>query len=177
MSKRDRILKAAAKTVSNVGIGNVTLEQVADEAGVSKGGLLYHFPSKQALLEGMVNYVLTQMNNTLREYQEEHNFSISYVLSTLNDLDKDEEISMMDKSALVAIANDRDLLTVMQNHYTEWMEQLRAENNEEAAVIIRLITSGLWLEYLVGVHSHGTQDREYVLRAVKELNDRQKHKE
>jgi AcrR family transcriptional regulator len=32
----------------------VTLEAVAAEAGVSKGGLLYHFPTKDALLEALV---------------------------------------------------------------------------------------------------------------------------
>ncbi len=34
-----------------------TLDAVATAAGVSKGGLLYHFPSKAALVEGLCEYV------------------------------------------------------------------------------------------------------------------------
>ena len=36
------------------GATHLTLDAVAKSAGVSKGGLLYHFPTKEALLEGML---------------------------------------------------------------------------------------------------------------------------
>ncbi|GAA3189619.1 hypothetical protein GCM10020255_087930 [Rhodococcus baikonurensis] len=51
---RDRILDALEKLLLVSGVAQVTLEGVAAEAGVSKGGLLYHFPSKEALLAAMV---------------------------------------------------------------------------------------------------------------------------
>src|SRR5262245_31273340 len=51
---RDRLLDAAEAVVVRQGIGNLTLEAVAAEAGMSKGGLLHHFPSKDRLIEGMV---------------------------------------------------------------------------------------------------------------------------
>jgi Transcriptional regulator len=35
----------------------MTLEAVAARANVSKGGLLYHFPSKDALVLGMVSRI------------------------------------------------------------------------------------------------------------------------
>ena len=35
------------------GVAKLTLEAVAKE-GVSKGGLLYHFSNKEALIEGMI---------------------------------------------------------------------------------------------------------------------------
>jgi AcrR family transcriptional regulator len=40
------------------GIGGLTLDAVALEAGVSKGGLLHHFPSKDKLLEAMVQRII-----------------------------------------------------------------------------------------------------------------------
>lgn len=51
---RDRILDALEKLLLVNGVAQVTLEAVAAQAGVSKGGLLYHFPSKEALLAAMV---------------------------------------------------------------------------------------------------------------------------
>ncbi|HXZ60012.1 MAG TPA: TetR/AcrR family transcriptional regulator [Steroidobacteraceae bacterium] len=54
-SARDRLLDAAERVVVESGATHLTLDAVAKSAGVSKGGLLYHFPSKEALLEGMLS--------------------------------------------------------------------------------------------------------------------------
>lgn len=51
---RDRILDALRSLLARGGAAEATLENVAAEAGVSKGGLLYHFPSKDALFHGLV---------------------------------------------------------------------------------------------------------------------------
>lgn len=51
---RNAVLDAAERVVGRDGIGSLTLDGVAAEAGVSKGGLLHHFPSKDRLIEGLV---------------------------------------------------------------------------------------------------------------------------
>src|SRR6476646_3591238 len=51
---RDRLLDAVEQLLLERGAQQVTLEAVAAAAGVSKGGLLYHFKSKDALFAGMV---------------------------------------------------------------------------------------------------------------------------
>jgi len=52
---RERLLDAAERVVVESGATHLTLDAVAKSAGVSKGGLLYHFPNKEALLEGMLS--------------------------------------------------------------------------------------------------------------------------
>ena len=52
---RERILEAGYAVAGQSGVAAVTLDAVANRAGVSKGGLLYHFPSKEALVSGMVD--------------------------------------------------------------------------------------------------------------------------
>lgn len=51
---RARILDAAEAVALREGARHLTLDAAAREAGLSKGGVLYHFPSKQALLDGML---------------------------------------------------------------------------------------------------------------------------
>jgi AcrR family transcriptional regulator len=50
----DTMLDAAEVVVERQGIANLTLDAVAAEAGISKGGLLHHFPSKDQLVEALV---------------------------------------------------------------------------------------------------------------------------
>ena len=51
---RDRILDAFTGLLIDQGERSATLENVAAAAGLSKGGLLYHFASKEALLEALL---------------------------------------------------------------------------------------------------------------------------
>lgn len=51
---RDRVLDAFEALLIEQGERAATLDAVARAAGVSKGGLLYHFPSKDALVDGLV---------------------------------------------------------------------------------------------------------------------------
>ncbi|MDO5628782.1 MAG: TetR/AcrR family transcriptional regulator [Mobilicoccus sp.] len=52
-STRDRILDALETVLVEAGPAGATLEAVAAKAGVSKGGLLYHFGTKEALFTGL----------------------------------------------------------------------------------------------------------------------------
>jgi AcrR family transcriptional regulator len=51
---RTRILDAAEAIVRARGVSGLTLDAAARQAGVSKGGLLYHFASKEALITGLL---------------------------------------------------------------------------------------------------------------------------
>lgn len=49
-SNRTKILDAAVRLVQRNGITAITYEAVATESGLTRGGLLYHFPSREDLL-------------------------------------------------------------------------------------------------------------------------------
>jgi AcrR family transcriptional regulator len=53
---RERICQAAIRTVSQDGLLAMTLDNVAQAAGVSKGGVMYHFPTKEALVTATLTY-------------------------------------------------------------------------------------------------------------------------
>lgn len=54
MSAKDKILTAYENLLIQQGEKACTLDAVARAAGVSKGGLLYHFPSKEAMALGLI---------------------------------------------------------------------------------------------------------------------------
>ncbi|QIK71994.1 TetR/AcrR family transcriptional regulator [Propioniciclava coleopterorum] len=54
MSARDRVLDSFETILTTEGERAATLDAVAAHAGVSKGGLLYHFPNREALAAGLL---------------------------------------------------------------------------------------------------------------------------
>lgn len=57
-AKKQAILAAALTTFSQFGIHGTRLEQVAEQAGVSKTNLLYYYPSKEALYIAVLRNIL-----------------------------------------------------------------------------------------------------------------------
>jgi AcrR family transcriptional regulator len=53
---RDLVVEAAVGLIESGGVATLTLEAVAAAAGVSKGGLLHHFRSKDALLTAVIQH-------------------------------------------------------------------------------------------------------------------------
>src|SRR5262245_6342649 len=52
---QDTILDATETVVARQGVASLTLDAVAAEARMSKGGLLHYFPSKDRLVEALVS--------------------------------------------------------------------------------------------------------------------------
>jgi AcrR family transcriptional regulator len=67
MSSRERILAAAVQVAIREGISAMTLDAVAREAGVSKGGLLYHYSSKDELIAAMLELHTARIQKAVEE--------------------------------------------------------------------------------------------------------------
>lgn len=67
MSSRDRILDAYAVLLAEEGERFATIDAVAARAGVSKGGVLYHFPSKDHLAAAICERLETLAAEDARE--------------------------------------------------------------------------------------------------------------
>ena len=62
---RASILRAARPILLRDGLGGTTLDRVASEGGISKMTLYRHFPSKDALFEGLVTAMCEYMREDL----------------------------------------------------------------------------------------------------------------
>ena len=56
---------AAAQIAAEQGVAGVTVQAVAVAAGVTKGGLFHHFPTKHALVEGMFADLLHRLDTEI----------------------------------------------------------------------------------------------------------------
>jgi AcrR family transcriptional regulator len=53
-ARREQILESATELFARTGYRNATILDIAEQAGISRTGLLHHFPSKEALLEAVL---------------------------------------------------------------------------------------------------------------------------
>jgi AcrR family transcriptional regulator len=141
----------------------LTLEAVAAEAGVSKGGLLYHFASKRELLDGVVQRWLDEFQDDIDAAGP--GFLPGYVRAS--DGAKAEEAGLL--AALVA---DPDVLATVRERYATWQDRVVTEGGDPVeATVARLAADGLWLADLLGMAPPEDELRERVLARLLELCD------
>lgn len=62
---KDKICESAMQVAIRDGLLAMTLDNVARQAGISKGGVMYHFPGKEELIRGVLDYFSQQCETML----------------------------------------------------------------------------------------------------------------
>ena len=149
---RRGLLDAAERQVDRHGAARLTLAAVAEEAGVSKGGLLYHFSTKDELIAAMLDRRFARFDENRRskieaDTQERGRLARAYLLASAEEKDPEAAAGL-----LAAVANNPALLRPLQERYSGWQDELASDAglSPEQATLIRLIADGLWLSELMG---------------------------
>jgi AcrR family transcriptional regulator len=85
-STKSDILNAALEVVRTRGAQGLTIDAVAEESGFSKGGVLYNFPTKDALITGMVEFLANQFEEAVAAARERNLGSKCPTLSAMIDV-------------------------------------------------------------------------------------------
>jgi AcrR family transcriptional regulator len=163
---RLKILDAASKVIMEKGTEAFTLDAVAQEAAVSKGGLLYHFPSKKQLIQGMIESMIARVDATLAEElaRSGGDFLTAYIRASFQTKTGPRQISY---ALFAAISNDPDLLEPLRARFFRMQRELTAAAaTEEQGTLIRLALDGLWFSDLFGFAPPPPELREKMLSAL-----------
>ena len=145
---REAVLRTANLVVADGGVSGMTLEAVAREAGLSKGGLLYHFPSKEALIGGMIGLLIEGFEAALgRELREEKcagggRWTRAYARASFAE---DRWHLQVANGLLAAAAEDPKLLDPLRGGFEggqRWAE--RDGIDPAVATLVRLAADGLF---------------------------------
>ncbi|WP_067658054.1 TetR family transcriptional regulator [Nocardia harenae] len=148
-SARERILDAAEELI-NAGQVPPALEAVAAAAGVSKGGLLYHF-GKQSLLQALVTRAVGRFDERLAEAAARGTMAAAWLrLSVPTPRESAVYRAMMSMVRLTA-AGEFDLPGEVGEAEQRWQQMLSAELGDPVrARLVRLVGDGLLLAALTG---------------------------
>jgi AcrR family transcriptional regulator len=151
-NSRQALLEAAGRIVLSEGVTRMTLEQVAREAGVSKGGLLYHFPSKEALIQAMIGHYVDHFDAAVAGSVADDpvplgRWTRAYVRATAGELPEiDAAESRANAAITAALANFPELLEPVRDQSRRNQALIERDGLDPVtATIIRLAVDGLWL--------------------------------
>ena len=147
-----KIFEASRQILQDKGILGLTLTEAAAVAGVSKGGLLYHFSSKSELLAGLLHYEASSFEQTVTEAAladgQPGAWTRAYIIASSEQALQGRSLSAVIGSLLL----EPGLMPVYAGHVARWGELLgRDRLPERTARIIRFAVEGLWFDELCGV--------------------------
>lgn len=169
---RQHILQAASRIVKRDGVARLTIDAVAREAGLSKGGVLYHFASKEALIEGMIGGLLEEFEQDMARVQAQEEpgpgrWLRAYIRTTCDPVQEDLDSS---QSLIAAISTYPHLLEPVRERFAQWQLQVEADGlPPEQATILRLAVDGLWLADLFGLAPPSGPQRAALVQSLLDM--------
>ncbi len=173
-SSREKILDAAAELVAEIGAGRLTLDAVAERAGLSKGGLLYNFPSKDALLQAMIQRMIDQVSESkeaLRTQMEPGpNLEARVATTSLLNMCCGGKMQEVATGMMAAAAENPRLLDPVRQVIAATVEQLKANSDDvEAALLGWLAVEGLSNLEMHKLSPFSDQDRDQIVGMINRL--------
>ncbi|MGC4408117.1 TetR/AcrR family transcriptional regulator [Rhizobium rosettiformans] len=171
---RRALLDCAAQIAAEQGASAITIQAVAERAGVTKGGLLHHFDSKQALLAAVFEDLLDKMDQEIDRTLADDpasrgRFTRAYVRACFSDR------LLGDRSLWGALSVAIVSEPALRALWSAWLDGRMARHAEtdgdQRLVAVRLAADGVWLADMMekdGGLKRYPQDFEVVLLAMAE---------
>ncbi|MDP9836952.1 AcrR family transcriptional regulator [Neorhizobium huautlense] len=151
---RRSLLDQAARHAAEDGLSAITLQSVADAAHVTKGGLLHHFPSKQALIEAVFEDLLGTLDEEIDRLMQADtaangSFTRAYIAAFF------EVARAGDASPWAALSVSCMTDAKLRARWSQWMhERLERHSETDSAphlAIARYAADGIWLANLTEI--------------------------
>lgn len=171
---KEKIIDAYASMLCDEGDRAATIEATAALAGVSKGGLLYHFASKEALAQAVIERLLQTHQEDLAHMAASPEGASRYFVRTSTVIGSDLDRYFLAVLRL-AQAGLEASIEALDTVHAGWLDLIRAEVKDKyVAETIMLIGEGLYYQTsMPGPWSQGTfaPDLEHLLDQVERLKN------
>lgn len=172
-SARQRLLDTAAQIVARQGVQELTLDGVAAAAGVTKGGLIYHFKTKDDLLGALVEQLVAEIEQRQRAKAATYSGDTRGTLLTAM-VDDTFDMPRGEKELLAnllsAVFSHPHLLGPAQEMYTRvYGELAEASASDGLALTLAAALDGITLLEVLNLHSFTKRQREAMRMALLQL--------
>lgn len=166
--QRYAILDAAERAINAKGLTEVKMDDIAKEAGISKGGLFYHFPSKRELLLGIIErYEKTLYDLRKRIYDEMPAQPFRKLKSTLLALIEHPNHRSGDTADIITLLSDNELRRMIGRLKEELFNDVMNDSpNPKKAALVMLVFDGIWLSELLRPGAHMQEYHSMILHEL-----------
>ena len=169
---RERILAAAEALARDSGPGNIALDAVAAKAGVSKGGLLYHFPTKARLLEALVEQFLATFDGALHDREAQSGGAANSTARAYVDIMVEEQLCHRPPPSglLAALAENPDFLAPVRRFDRQLLDRMKASASDPVlAVLVFLVMHGIKSGQLLNTETIDAGEFDGVIARLREM--------
>ncbi len=169
---KDDILDAAERVVVKLGASGLSIDAVAQEAGVSKSTVVYDHKSKGALLEALIDRRLSQeMERQAQLVQDAadtpHPELFGRIKSAERVVDEAERAVAMAISA--SVSHEEKLQQQMRDWTLADLKAMAGGSRPQAALMAYLALSGFYCTELFGFHQWSQTERSDILEGVRTI--------
>lgn len=172
---REAVLDAAQAVAARDGAGQLTLEAVALEAGISKASVLYDYKTKQALIKALVERRIASESAKIQQIETQlgpvSNSAIRALLSAELQERSDEDRAVM-LSLCAVVSQDADLRHPVQNMITQRIAHVaETSENSRGPMLAFLALEGLKALEWLGLYQWPVEERKQLLSEIRWLVD------
>ena len=166
--KRTLILNTTKDFILNHGINDLTLDRIVQQAEISKGGLLYHYPNKLALLEGLTERVFTDFAEKVHhvagaDQEEAGKWTRALIKVSAEDLKQNAELNIGIFTSSLLESNDSDIL----RQYQLLLNKLEEDDlTKTTATTIRLTLDGLYYNQIFNIAPLDDKEMDEIIQTL-----------
>jgi AcrR family transcriptional regulator len=170
-NRRELLLDAAESVAVRFGAAHLTLDAVAKKARIAKGGLLYHFPNKEALLHALVQRAHQRYGQLLEQALADPASRGDFALAHIRSLTVAEDSLRQVATIIITVAATYPgLLRPLRDGLTHrYARILGPRHDGSRAIIAMLAINGLLLMEHLGVGPLSPKNRKQIIRQLQTL--------
>jgi len=161
---RNAVIQAALTVIARDGPGRLTLDAIARESGISKGGLMHQFRTKEAVLKALLEHQIEQFERFTQTYlasldpeNPEPQLS-AQIATTRRAINEPRSVAF---AVLGALATEPDLLSQSRDLDAAMVEHIKAEAADPDLALLRwLAARGLLMTSMLGLCPLDEAERE-----------------
>lgn len=165
---RTKILDTAIKVAVDSGIKGLTIDNVAATAGMSKGGVFYHFKSKEELLEAMVNHIIDQFEAECEKLQQSGMDPLMASIESAFTASTEQKNRIC--AMVAAVAHDRTIPSRTNLRFEEWINELQSSGcSRGTALLVVHAIDGYYMSNAFEMVQNIDRDREILKERLLEI--------
>ncbi|MFV0451268.1 MAG: TetR/AcrR family transcriptional regulator [Propioniciclava sp.] len=175
-SKRVSIIEAALRVIGRLGVSGLTYETLAEDADVTKAGIVYHFPTREDLLRGLHEHAAAEWETAMvdaagsaPETLTDTQRLVAYTITASQSATRAQLLLLLGTADSPAVSAPST--AVLDRWAVPCAEETPVPPRELWMFVIQLAADGLWLRDSLGATAMSPHVRRYLAEELVALTE------